>query len=85
MCHEVSRLRGLVRLVDYMVAEVYVEISVSAASELLAYFEDPNKVRVRTGHVASRRMTRISAACAYTLRNGTCSGCSWRCSDFLLV
>lgn len=45
---EVSRLRSLVTLVDYMVAEAYVSVAISAMQALLNFFEDPSRVRVRT-------------------------------------
>ena len=44
---EVSRLRSLVTLVDYMVAEAYVSVAISAMQALLNFFEDPSRVRVR--------------------------------------
>ncbi|KAF5843856.1 hypothetical protein DUNSADRAFT_5095 [Dunaliella salina] len=45
ICHECSRLRHFVRLIDYMVGVTIVNVGVSAAQDLLAYFKDPNKSR----------------------------------------
>ncbi len=42
-----SRLRALVTLVDYMVAEAFVSVAISAMQALLNFFEDPSRVRVR--------------------------------------
>ncbi|KAG1672242.1 hypothetical protein FOA52_002944 [Chlamydomonas sp. UWO 241] len=44
-CNDVERVGGLVRLVDYMVAETYVAMAVQSVQDLLSLLENPERAR----------------------------------------